>query len=298
MNRTFKYISLVLALLFVIAGTSLIAFADEETPAANPGETPVETPAENPVTPEPAPADPVIVDPGNAGGTGTDPGTGTGTGTGTDGNSGVIVDNGSNGAGYIAEDPNQTNNQAYNNNINNNSYNTQYGYDEYGDGTGNEEAAGSVTSNTTLYQSSGLSDKDAAPNQWSEITLDEKTVKTGTASFKSIKTNSNEAVGEWIVYLGYFLIGLAVLGILYFIIATIAQRRYDREMERLERRGRSTAPPRSVAGRMEEQERRQARASAPPRTSRYADEAPYYSRRASSKADTGEVYVPRRTRAK
>ena len=156
-----------------------------------------------------------------------------------------------------------------------------------------ESAAGSVSS--SLYNSSGMSAEDAKPNEWSDITLDEKSVQTGVTDFSSIKENTKvEDNGHWILYVGYALLGLSVLGILYFIIATIAHRNAVKKAERLERR-RSSSASRSVAARMEEDERYDDYEEAPRRrTSRYADDDEgYYSRR-SSRSDTGEVYVPRR----
>ena len=156
-----------------------------------------------------------------------------------------------------------------------------------------ESAAGSVSS--SLYNSSGMSAEDAKPNEWSDITLDEKTVQTGVTDFSAIKENTKvEDNGYWILYVGYALLGLSVLGILYFIIATIAHRSAVKKAERLERR-RSSSPSRSAAARMEERERYDEYEEAPRRrTSRYADEDEGYSRRSSSRSDTGEVYVPRR----
>ena len=157
-----------------------------------------------------------------------------------------------------------------------------------------ESAAGSVSS--SLYNSSGMSAEDAKPNEWSDITLDEKTVQTGVTDFSAIKENTQvEDNGYWILYVGYALLGLSVLGILYFIIATIAHRSAVKKAERLERR-RSSSAYRSSAARMEERERYDEYEEEAPRrrTSRFADDDEGYSRRSSSRSDTGEVYVPRR----
>ena len=156
-----------------------------------------------------------------------------------------------------------------------------------------ESAAGSVSS--SLYNSSGMSAEDAKPNEWSDITLDEKTVQTGVTDFSAIKENTKvEDNGYWILYVGYALLGLSVIGILYFIIATIAHRSAVKKAERLERR-RSSSAYRSSAARMEERERYDEYEEEAPRrrTSRFADDDEGYSRR-SSRSDTGEVYVPRR----
>ena len=170
-----------------------------------------------------------------------------------------------------------------------------YGDTELGYEIENVESAGAVSSNTPLYNSSGMSAADAEPNDWSDIVLDEKTVKTGVSDFSAIKSNTEvEDNGDWILYLGYALLGLSALGILYFIIATIAHRKAVRKAERLERR-RSSSPASANTARANERDPRTAASSG--RTSRFADESTY-SRRASSKADTGEVYVPRRVAKK
>ena len=111
----------------------------------------------------------------------------------------------------------------------------------------------------------------------------------------AIKENTKvEDNGYWILYVGYALLGLSVIGILYFIIATIAHRSAVKKAERLERR-RSSSAYRSSAARMEERERYDEYEEEAPRrrTSRFADDDEGYSRR-SSRSDTGEVYVPRR----
>lgn len=191
----------------------------------------------------------------------------------------------------------------YNNYDNSNNYVEDSDPLYYGDASNynynvsdSNEAVGSVSSNTPLYNSSGMSAEDAAPNEWSDIVLDEKTVKTGVADFSAIKSNTEvQDNGDWILYLGYALLALAALGILYFIIATIAHRKaVKKEAARMERR-RASSPARSEAARMEARERREAGSQ---RTSRFADENPGYSRRASSRADTDEVYVPRRVAKK
>ena len=203
---------------------------------------------------------------------------------------------------------NQNNYDSGNENNNYNDYSNNAGTVEnqdpiyYGDASqsghmnveSNEQAAGSVSSN--LYNTSGMSAEDAKPNEWSDITLDEKTVKTGVTDFSSIKENTQEEDnGQWILYLGYALLGLSVLGILYFIIATIAHRNAVKKAERLEQRRRPSS--RAAAPRADERGYRDYEEEAPRRrTSRYADEDEgYYSRRrGSSRADTDEVYVPRR----
>lgn len=283
MKRSLRFIALILSAFFLIAGAmTVVCYADEpvdQQAVEQPAEQPVNSvPAEDPapvVDPEPV-NDPVPAEePQNV-----------------DNNSGV--DNGydnSNGSGYTNEQPNyyvEDSDPLYYGDASNYDYNANVQQDV---------PAGAVSSQTTLYNSSGMSAEDAAPNEWSDIVLDEKTVKTGVADFSAIKSNTEtKDNGDWILYVGYVLLGLSALGILYFIVATIVHRKKaKKEAARMERR-RSASPARSEAARMEERERRE---SAPARrTSRFADENPGYSRRAPSRADTDEVYIPRRAAKK
>ena len=136
------------------------------------------------------------------------------------------------------------------------------------------DAANRIVSHRFIDQMKDESCMELLHNE--EITLDEKktTTTTGVADFSSIKndTNKNAHHYDWLIYVGYALIGLSVLGILYFIIATAVQRKADKQYEYRESSYEA------------------------PRTSRFADEATYRPRKASAKADTDEVYVPRRAR--
>lgn len=303
MKKSLRYISLILAAVFLIAGCATVAFAEEgEVVVAEPdnqnqgnaNQGNQEQPA-----PEQGNQEPVTPDPGAGTGTGADTdnsgtGTDTNTGTGTDSNAGGTVDYNNNNNSY-SDNSQQTydNSQNYGNyaDVSNGNNSNNYVY--------SDETAGSVSKNNTLYSSSGISAADAAPNAWSDIKLDEKTVKTGVADFSSIKTNTETADnGQWILYLGYLLLGLSVLGILYFIIASIAQRNAYKNAAVRESRAAYSAAPRSQAARMNERDRRESasRAASQRSINRYNDEIKAYNRRVSSKADTGEVYVPRRAR--
>lgn len=307
MKKTLKFISLILAFIFLLSGTMMIVcYAENEAPAPDAGAGAGDAGAGD------AGAGDAGAGAGDAGA--GDAGAGdAGAGDAGSGGSGGSGDAGSNdNSGY---DSGQSNDYSGYNNEDNNNNNYQvedsdqlfYGdasnYDYNVSAENNENAAGSVSSNTKLYNSSGMSAADAAPNEWSDITLDEKTVKTGVTNFSSIKSNTEtEDNGYLILYIGYALLGLAALGILYFIIATIAHRNAVRKAERLEQRRRnSSTASHSAAARMEERERREsASASYSKRTSRFADEDDYSyaSRRGSSRSDTDEVYVPRRVATK
>lgn len=270
MKKSMKFISLLLAVVFLIAGTVMIASADEETGGDTPIDTPVDPnptpdPDPTPVDPDPTPVDPdpTPVDPDP---TPVDPNPTPDPDPNPDYTGGGTVDGGSTYTPSYNDDPVFFGDAS------------QYDYN-----TGNSEAsAGSVKQQTNLYNTSGLSDSEVAPNKWSEITLDEKTtsVPNANASFASIKNNTGrEDDSQWILFLGYALIALAVLGILYFIIATVTARSANKKrMQAQAERAYAPAPEESVK-----------------RTS-HAQNAPRH--RASAKADTGEIYVPRRSRAK
>ena len=279
MKHTLKYLSLIIAVVFIICGTMTVALADEDVYEPPVDQTPVDqTPVDQtPVDETPidqTPVDQTPVDQTPVDQTPVDQ-------TPVDQQVEPDYSNGDNG--YV-----------YNQNYEEDQF--VFGYDYDYNSISEDGTTGSISSQTTLYNASGISDEEVKPNEWSEITLDEKAVKTGVADFSSIKTNTDtNDNGELILYIGYLLIALSALGILYFIVSTLAQRRADKAAAERDRRRSSSAPARSAAARMEERERRSSGAPAQ-RTSRYADEYNGRSRRVSSKADTGEVYVPRRAR--
>lgn len=278
MKKSFKYIVPVLAAVLLTAGTMLVAFAEGEdigdTPVTSDPDPVYSVPADDPVYSEPI-DDPVYSEPVD------DPAYSVPV---DDPIYSQPVDDPS----YSEPDYSGNSNQYYDDDPIWYGDASNYDYNTSGD---NNAAAGSVSSKTSLYNTSGLSAEEAAPNEWSEITLDEKSVKTGVADFSAIKSNTRtEDDSQWILYLGYLLIILSVLGVLYFIVATLAARKANQKAERMERRY-GTAPSRSTVAKTEERERRAERADAP-RTPRYTDKP----RHVSAKADTGEVYIPRRAR--
>ena len=266
---TLKYLSLLLAILFVIAGTVMVAHAtgdggDDSGEIYEPVD-PDPIDSGDPVDPDPIDSgDPVDPDPIDSGdpvdpdpidsGSGDDP---------------VYVDP---GPAVVDDDPIW--------------YGDASNYD-YNSTGNNEQSAGSVSDSTSLFNSSRTSSEDVKPNAWTNITLDEKTVtKTSTGSFSAIKDNtSKNDNGQWIKYLGYLLIALSVLGILYFIVATVSARKQNR------REIRHNADTRSETHRFTEPEHPARRT-----TGHYADGYEGKTSRRSSKSDTGEVYVPRRAK--
>ena len=179
-----------------------------------------------------------------------------------------------------------------------------YNYDDdpiwYGDAENydynsgdNNKAAGSVSDSTSLFDTSGTPKADVAPNAWTDITLDEKTVASDAGSFSAIQTNTDKNDnGEWILYLGYGLVALSVLGILYFVVATISANRQNRR----DIRHNSGIGASESYTKLDSKER-SARSAPKHSAGRYADGYEgYSSSRRSSKSDTGEVYVPQRAK--
>lgn len=285
MKKSLKFISLLLVILLMLsASLAIVCYAEPEGGEAGGNEV-VDDPGNDPVTPDPVTPDPVTPDPVTP--DPVDPVT-------PDPNTGGHVD------GQTGEDYNQ----GYENNNSDSSGNSGVYYDpepiSYGYDTGSSSevvTSDSVTSNSELIQTPSKSSADIAPEKWSDITPpDVNTVKneSGDINFSSIKNNTSKKDDSyWILYLGYALIGLSVLGILYFIIASIVSSKAAKKAERMERR-RATSRPAYYGGYEDEAPQWQEPSVPEKRTSRFADEPSGRSRRASSKADTGEVYVPRR----
>lgn len=167
----------------------------------------------------------------------------------------------------------------------------------------NNNQSGEVVSNSgsNLFDVSDINSKDLKENQWSDITLTTKS-KPGevAADFSQILDNEEtEDNSEWILYLGIVLIGLSLLGILYFIIATVTYRNKlkklrQREIRNSQRRAPAHTTERSRANMrsgIDEYSQRvssgsQRRYSTTPRTTS--------SDRRRMKADTAEIFTPQR----
>ena len=96
------------------------------------------------------------------------------------------------------------------------------------DGTDNDDQiTNEVTDKVVMYEPDKNNNLEPE-KKWSNITLDtSKAPKEGEVqSFKTIKTNtSTEDNGDYILYIGLALIVLAVIGILYYTIATVTYRK-------------------------------------------------------------------------
>lgn len=113
-----------------------------------------------------------------------------------------------------------------------NGYDDDYYYDPESDpdddGISNTgESAGSVSENTNLFNPN-VNNQELAESEWSNITLDTSSNQTNNnvADFSAIKEDSSaNDNGQGMLYVGIALIGLSVIGILYYIIATAKYRK-------------------------------------------------------------------------
>ena len=118
----------------------------------------------------------------------------------------------------VTEDPSDTPTQEP---TDNNHYDD---FDNYGDNDNDgipdntDNNVDDVTSNTPQFPTSEINREET---KWQEITL-EKSNKSSAKSFKTIKENkSTDDNGQWILIAGLIMIALAIIGIIYFIIAMI-----------------------------------------------------------------------------
>ncbi len=326
MKRSLRYVTLILAAVFLIAGTTLIASADQ---GAGGNQNTIEDGGEN-VNPDGGEiVDPGIdpgVDPGNdsgnSGNSGNDSGNSGNSGNnGNSGNSGnnEIISDGSNDnaadngnnynennnadnnndSGY--NDSGYDNNQSYDSNDNSDSSQNLYVDDsplyygdaqnyDYNSSSDNDRNAGKI--DATLYDAKV--DKSIKAQKWENLDVPgsgDVKLNSGSAdgdvSFASMKANNK--IGDdmgYIPYIGVVLVALAVLGILYFIVATITQRK-NKQTAGAYADDQIDAPAKSD---------KNSKSGKSGRTIRYADDYDdgYSATRKGSKADTGEIHLPRR----
>ena len=291
MKKSLKYIALLLALVFVLTGTAMVVYATGDDGS---GVDAVDSGAGE---------EPVYTDPGIGGDSGEDPGAAADPGSGA-GEEPVYTDPGSGDNGGYAEPDPGSNSYTDPNPV----YEAPAYYEEeeplwYGESdysiSDNDSSAGSISDTTKLYESKGTSDTDVAPNKWTNIALDEKSVKGNKAqSFSGIQddTSTNDN-GEWMLYLGYILIALSILGILYFIVATISARKENQRERRHSAGSHASAAYTSIDALSSLDDAAAGKTTSRHAADRYGDgytSAPR--RRVSSRADTGEIYIPRRAK--
>ncbi|MBQ2970943.1 MAG: hypothetical protein IJO20_05730 [Ruminococcus sp.] len=279
MNKRIRLLSVIIALMMLLTGFSMTVYAIDEItdpnagvvdpvpdPQPEPEPAPPTTAPEEPVTPTTAPDDPSsgeVVDPTVAPDDGT-------------------VDDPS--SGYV-DDGNDD----------------FYYYDEDEMANSIESSAGSVSDMTDLYDTSGINEKALEKEEWNDIVLDTST-KSDVTDFSAIKENTNkDDDGKWILYTGFILIGLSVIGIMYFIIATAT---YKKKLKKLKARQHQHDSNRTRArddygdyGDYPTQRDYNKRYQ--PQRKRYAsDGMSYAERKRLTKADTADIDLPAKYRAR
>ena len=179
-----------------------------------------------------------------------------------------------------------------------------YYYDEEEMVNNIEDYAGNVSDYTSLYDTSDFNKEGLEEAKWADISID--TTKTSNADamdFSAIKDNtSRDDDGEWILYTGYVLIALSLIGIMYYIIATATYKKKLKALaSRESARGRSdrSSHQRSSSDygdsdsfptqRDYNQRYSSSSSTRTNRTRRYASDNTSYSERKRRKADTAEI---------
>lgn len=176
--------------------------------------------------------------------------------------------------------------------------NGYYYYDEDEMVNNLEDTAGNVSDYTNLYDTSNINEAELEKTEWDNIAL--STSKGDATDFSSIKDNTEtDDNGQWIIYTGLILIGLSLIGILYFIIATATYKKKLKKLKEREQRQRhrDQGRPRNDYGDSEDFPT-QADYYKRYQRNRYTTSTMSYSERKRQKADTAEINLPRRYEAK
>ncbi len=268
MNKRIKVLLTLVALMMCITIFTVTASAAAEPTTAPAPVDPVPTPTD---APAPAPTDPPA--PTSAP---TSAGTDAWVDPTVDPNAGVVEDPTTNA---VVEEETE-----------------YYYYDEDEMVNNIDGTAGNVSDYTNLYDTSDFDEKALEKTKWDDIALDISQAEGDAMDFSAIKENtSQEDDGEWIIYVGFTLIGLAVIGILYFTIATITYKKKLKKLKAREQRQRQRDQqrPRDDYGDSDEYPSAQDYNRRYQRN-RYASAGTGYAERKRRNADTAEIDVPRR----
>lgn len=271
MNKRIKILSIFIALFIIGSVCVFSAYAADETVNPNPDTPPV-------VDPVPPVVDPVT--PTQGGETPVDPTTGDGGGE-------VVTPTTGEGGGEVVDPTTEeapTNPTPPDGN--------DYYYDEDDMVNNIDDYAGNVSDYTNLYDTSDFDEDAYKKTKWDDITIDvnKPVTDTDAMDFSSIKDNtSKEDDGLFILYLGYVLIALSIVGIIYFIVSTATYKKKLKALkarEQRQRRGHSERS-RSDYGDLSEFPTQR---DYNQRYRRYSsDNRSYSERKKSAKADTAEI---------
>lgn len=287
MNKRIKVLAISMVLLILGCMFTFTAYATGEvTPPADvvtpPAVDPNPTPDPEPVVPDPPvvdpnppadPADPVVPENPGTGGEVVDPAPVPDTPV-------VEQPTSSSGGGYV---------DSY---MNDDGY---YYYDEDQMVNNIEDTAGSVSDYTDLYDTSDFDSSTLKESEWNDIKLEVSKGNSDAADFSAIKENKEtEDDGEWIVYTGLVLIGLSLIGIMYFIIATATYKKKLKSLKRREQSQRSCDRARNDYGDMSEFPTR-SDYNRRYQKNRYASpDSLGYAQRKRLNADTAEIDLPKK----
>lgn len=309
MKKSLRYITLLLAAIFLIAGTAMVAYADEGV--GDDGGEIVGDDGGEIVSPDidtgvdygedTGSDDAGVIDDGSGGGYSGDSGySGNDSGNYDSGNT---YDSGNNSGNYDSGNTYDSGNNSYDSGSNQTYvdddpiyYGDASNYD-YNASSDNNREAGSV--DTKLYDAKVNKSDSIKAQKWENIEIPgaNDNVKlnsgksNGDVSFASMK--ANDSAGDdmgYIPYIGMALCALAVLGILYFIVATVSQKKAMKRQPAAAYAGGYSGSSASSGS-----EAKKTSGSGRSRN-HYADdfEEGYSATRKGARADTGEINLPRR----
>ena len=286
MNKRIKVLAISMVLLILGCMFTFTAYATGEvTPPADVVTPPAVDPNPTP-DPEPVVPDPPVVDPNPT--PDPDPVVPENPGTG-----GEVVDPAPVPDTPVVEQPTSSSGGGYvDSYMNDDGY---YYYDEDQMVNNIEDTAGSVSDYTDLYDTSDFDSSTLKESEWNDIKLEVSKGNSDAADFSAIKENKEtEDDGEWIVYTGLVLIGLSLIGIMYFIIATATYKKKLKSLKRREQSQRSCDRARNDYGDMSEFPTR-SDYNRRYQKNRYASpDSLGYAQRKRLNADTAEIDLPKK----
>ncbi len=171
-----------------------------------------------------------------------------------------------------------------------------YYYDEEEMVNSIDDSAGSVSDLTDLYDTSDIDESELKESKWDDISLSVSKKDNNTSDFSAIKENKNsEDDSQWIIYTGVILIGLSLIGILYFIIATATYKKKLKKLRAREHRQRSNSTrAKDDYGDLSEDYPSPTTYNQRYQRKRYTNSNMSYSERKNlNKANTAEINLPR-----
>ncbi len=272
MNKRIKLLSIFIVLFIIGSVCVFSVYAADESVNPNPETPPVvdpNPPVVDPVTPSEGGGEtPVEPSSGESGGEVVDPTTDTGTGE--------VVDPTTETTPVNPTPPDGN----------------DYYYDEDDMVNNIDDYAGNVSDYTNLYDTSDFDENAYKKTKWDDITIDvsKPITDTDAMDFSAIKDDtSKKDDGQLILYIGYVLIALSIVGIIYFIVSTATYKKKLKALKAREQRQRTRSSERSRSDYGDLSEFPTQR-DYNQRYRRYSnDNRSYAQRKRDTKADTAEI---------